>query len=240
MATKASASTARKQKLTMIEGDGQNQGAPLLTDQAYNAIKEKILSLELAPGKFINELTLCQLFGLSRTPVHHAVHRLMLEGLIEVIPRKGLIIRPDSLNEVMNLLEARRAVEPNIAALAAERAQEEQLAELKRLLDESAKYTDQRHRAKFMSIDRAFHAIVANAASNPVFGDVMRPLHERSARIWHLRIWQEDDLQVTQDEHVAIYKALAEGDAAGAIKAMQKHLDSLRSRILRSQAHSVP
>lgn len=235
MATRTGAGSARKQKLTMIEGDGANQGAPLLTDQAYNAIKEKILSLELPPGKFMNEMTLCQLFGLSRTPVHHAVHRLMLEGLIEVIPRKGLIIRPDSLNEVLNLLEARRAVEPNIAALAAERAQEEELAEMQRLLGESAKFTDQRHRAKFMAIDRAFHALVASAASNPVFGDVMRPLHERSARIWHLRIWQEDDLQVTQDEHVAIYKALAKGDQAAAIKAMQQHLDSLRTRIMRSQ-----
>lgn len=214
--------------------------APLLSELAYRTIKEKILSLELPPGKFMSELMLCQIFGLSRAPVHHAVHQLMLEGLIDIIPRKGLIIRPDSLNEVLNLLEARRAVEPNIAALAALRANEEQLAELQRLLEESANYTDQRMRAKFMAIDRAFHALVATAAANPAFCDVMRPLHERSSRIWHLRIWQEDDLAVTQDEHLAIYQALAGGDQNAAILAMQSHLDSLRRRILRGQPHPFP
>lgn len=208
---------------------------PPLAEQAYAAIKQKILALELRPGQFLNEQRLCQSLGLGRTPVHQAVHRLMLEGLLEVIPRKGLIIRPDSLNEVLGLLEARWAVEPNIASLAAQRAAPEQIKDLQRLLADSAKITDQRYRPRFMVIDRAFHATIAAAAKNAALSDVMRPLHERSIRIWHLQVWQPDDLKITQAEHERIMLAVIKGNGPAAVKAMQDHLSSLRARILRAR-----
>ena len=78
--------------------------------------------------------------------MHQAVHRLQAEGLLEILPRKGIIIRPDSLNEIFALLEARSAVEPNIAALAAERASRAQVREMERLLRQSKRYVDQRFR----------------------------------------------------------------------------------------------
>lgn len=208
-----------------------------LAEQAYHEIKQRILSLELRPGQFLNELALCQLLGFGRTPVHQAVHRLMGEGLLEIIPRKGLLIRPDSMNEILELLEARWAVEPNIAALAAERVTPDQVKQLQTLLAESSKITDQRFRQRFMSVDRIFHATIAAAASNHILADVMRPLHERSARIWHLQVWQADDLEVTQAEHEAVLDAIARGDKSNAAKAMQQHIASLRRRITRGRGN---
>lgn len=206
-----------------------------LADRAYERIKEKILALELRPGLFLNELTLRQMLRIGRTPVHQAVHRLMAEGLLEVVPRKGLIIRPDSLNEILALLEARLAVEPNIAGLAAERATAEEVREMERLLRESARLTDQRRRAEFMAIDRAFHARIAEAAGNPMLVDAQRPLHERSTRIWHSQWWQQDDLKTTQAEHAAILEGIARRDRQSAARAMTAHLESLRRRIVRGR-----
>ena len=206
-----------------------------LSDRAYAEIKQKILSLEFGPGEFLNEMGIASMLGLGRTPVHQAVHRLKADGLLEVIPRKGILVRPDSLNEVLALLEARLALEPGIAALAADRVTPEQVIGIRALLAQSGRITHQKHRQQFMAIDRAFHGLVAGGAGNPILAEAIRPMHERSTRIWHLQVWQADDLAVTQTEHEAILDAIARGDRSGAARAMQQHLASLRRRIMRGR-----
>lgn len=203
-----------------------------LAEQAYQELKRRILTLQLRPGLFVNERELMELLGIGRMPVHQAVHRLQAEGLIEVIPRKGLVIRPDSLQDMLTLLEARLAMEPNIAALAATRATKEQVAELKRLVSDSKRIVNQSERMSFMKLDRAFHGLIAEAAGNRILADAQRPLHERSELIWHLRVMREDGLVVNQREHANILKAIIERDANATRKAMEEHLRSLHDRIL--------
>ncbi|WP_373070070.1 GntR family transcriptional regulator [Gemmatimonas sp.] len=203
-----------------------------LAEKAYRQLKERILTLQLRPGMFLNELALSEMLGIGRMPVHQAVHRLKAEGLVEVIPRKGLVIRPDSLKDMLSLLEARLAMEPNITALAAERASKEQIAALKNLVMESKRIVSQTERMSFMTLDRAFHSLIGEAAGNKILADAQRPLHERSELIWHLRVMREDGLVVNQNEHMNIFSAIAERDAKAARKAMEEHLHSLHNRIL--------
>jgi DNA-binding GntR family transcriptional regulator len=203
-----------------------------LTETAYRQLKDRILTLQLRPGMFLNEQALSEMLGIGRMPVHQAVHRLKSEGLVEVIPRKGLVIRPDSLKDMLSLIEARLAMEPNIAALAAERATKEQIAALKKLVTESKQIVNQAERMSFMSLDRAFHALIGEAAGNKILADAQRPLHERSELIWHLRVMHEDGLVVNQREHMNIFSAIAERDAQASRKAMEDHLRSLHKRIL--------
>lgn len=203
-----------------------------LTQLAYEQIKGRILSMELRPGQFLNEATLCQLLDLGRMPVHQAIHRLQAEGLLEVIPRKGLVVRAESLHDILELLEARMAMEPNIAALAAERISAEQVAHLRKLLAQSRAHVHQSQRAAFRDLDRAFHLTVGEGAGNRSLAAVLRPLHERSDLIWHLRIMPQDGLKVTQKEHEAVLKAIVRRDSQGARDAMQAHLVSLYQRVL--------
>ena len=181
----------------------------------------------MRPGLFLNEADLCELTGLGRMPVHQAIHRLQADGLVEVIPRKGLVIGSDSLQDILTLLEARLAIEPNIVALAAQRITPEKAAELRRLLKESASLIDQSQRKAFSVLDRAFHGVVAEAANNKVLSDMLRPLHERSDLIWHLRIMPADGLEVTQREHEAVLQAVADQNSEAAWQAMKEHLTSL-------------
>jgi DNA-binding GntR family transcriptional regulator len=203
-----------------------------LSEQAYGAIKERILSLDLRPGQFVNEQGLCKMVAMGRTPVHQAVHRLMADGLLEIIPRKGIIIGTDSANEVLTAIEARSVIEPNITALAAERATPEQIKAMDRILAQSRKIVDQRFRRTFMELDRQFHQAVAEAAVNRILVDAQRPLHERSAGIWGLHAMRRaDGLRLTQEEHEAVLDAIRRGDREAARRAMQVHLTSLRRRV---------
>jgi len=203
-----------------------------LSLRAYELIKGRILSMELRPGQFLNEAALCKLTGIGRMPVHQATHRLQAEGLIEVIPRKGLVIRMDSLHDALALLEARLAIEPNVAALAAERIGKEPCARLGRLLKQSRALIAHGKRQAYGVIDRAFHGLVVEAASNKVLADALRPLQERSELFWRLTIMPEEALEVTQREHEAVLHAILKHDAEGARNAMQAHLQSLHNRIL--------
>lgn len=206
--------------------------SPSLSEKAYVEIKERILTLQLRPASFVNESMLSEMLGIGRMPVHQAVQRLQREGLVEVLPRKGLLIRPDSLNDMLALLEARLAMEPNITALAAQRATAEQVAALQRVVQDSKKIVNQSERLSFMKLDRAFHGLIAQAAGNKILAEAQRPLHERSELIWHLRVMREDGLVVNQREHVAILEAILARDESAARDAMKAHLNSLHDRIL--------
>lgn len=72
-----------------------------LRARAYEEIKRRIITLRYEPGAYLNEARVSEQLGIGRTPVHQALDRLMLEGMVEVIPRKGVVVRPVSLDEVL-------------------------------------------------------------------------------------------------------------------------------------------
>ena len=91
--------------------------------RAYDDIKEKILTLYFLPGQYLNEGAICALLDVGRTPVHQALHRLQHEGLVEIMPRKGVIVQPDSIGEIIkNPRISRVTVEAELARNAAEHA----------------------------------------------------------------------------------------------------------------------
>src|SRR5712691_4662276 len=95
-----------------------------LRDAAYEAIKHRIITCKYKPGECINEASVSALLGLGRTPVHQALDRLMLEEMVQVIPRKGVIVKPVILHDVMQMIDVRLINETQCARLAAERAED--------------------------------------------------------------------------------------------------------------------
>lgn len=203
-----------------------------LTERAYAEIRHRVITLGFRPGEFLNESLICAALGIGRTPVHEALHRLQVEGLVQIVPRKGVLIRTDSLNDVIALIETRMLVEPAGMALAAQRAQSHHLRTLQTLLKKSRRAIKDSDRAGYMALDSKFHNEIVRATDNSVLADVMRMLHQRASRIWHLQVWTDADLQVTQVEHEAIFEALKSGDAEAASAAARAHLTSLRRRIM--------
>src|SRR5262245_10086157 len=109
------------------------KGGSSLVAHAYAELKEKIIRGYFLPGQYLNEAAICALLSVGRTPVHQALQRLELDGLIEIVPRKGVIVLPDSIAEIIKILDSRLAVEPELARAAAGRATPEAAAELRAL-----------------------------------------------------------------------------------------------------------
>ena len=93
-----------------------------LSDRAYYGIRELIVSLELAPGSPVSERELMERLGLGRTPVREALRTLAQEKLVEVYPRRGIVVSPVDVGDLASLSEARIVLESCAARLAAERA----------------------------------------------------------------------------------------------------------------------
>src|SRR5688500_5359142 len=105
-----------------------------LRDQAYEAIKHRIITCEFKPGECINEASVSALLGVGRTPVHQAIDRLMLEEMVEVIPRKGVIVKPVILQDVLQMIDVRMINETQCARLAAARADDNHLGSMSKVL----------------------------------------------------------------------------------------------------------
>jgi GntR family transcriptional regulator, rspAB operon transcriptional repressor len=206
-----------------------------LVAKAYEEIKEKIITLYFLPGQYLNEAAISSLLDVGRTPVHQALQRLALEGLVEIMPRKGLVVLPDSISEIIKILESRAAVEAELAKAAAGRVSANDGKELVALA-QAIKHTKSGPGLDgFIACDRAFHRKLAQRAGNSVLSDFAQQLHERSIRYWYLHLWQTMDVQATTRQHVAIADAVASHDGERAAAAMRAHIESLKGRLMQVQ-----
>jgi DNA-binding GntR family transcriptional regulator len=210
-----------------------------LAAQAYDQIKERILTLNFLPGQYLNECAICALLGLGRTPVHQALHRLEAEGLVEIMPRKGVIVQPDSIGEIIKILDSRATVEAELARNAAEHASAAEAKELQALAQAIDPVAAAPVIDVFIGADRAFHRRLAELSGNPVLSDFARKLHERSIRYWYLHLWQTMDVRATSRQHRAIADAVARRDGEAAADAMRAHIESLKGRLMQVQSRSA-
>ena len=205
-----------------------------LREFAYAEIKRRIMTLEFRPGEPINEAHLQTLLGIGRTPVHQALHRLEVEGLVSIMPRKGVMVTPLSLNDVMDMIEVRMANEILCVGLAAERADEADLKSMRDIVDRSPALIARRDVPALMGLDMQFHIAISAASRNKVLGDLLRNLHEKQARFWFLSLSDPQHLQHVYEEHLQIVDALERRDADAAREAIRQHVDEFRSNIVRS------
>jgi DNA-binding GntR family transcriptional regulator len=206
-------------------------GGSSLRERAYDAIKHRIITCAFRPGEYINELQLSALLKIGRTPVHQALDRLMIEGLVEVIPRKGVIVKPVSLNEVLQIIEVRLINEPFGARLAAEHANDSDLADTAEVLDRARHWAAHRNVEQMMLLDREFHLLIARAAKNDVLTELLRNLHERSLRFWFISLNAPSQYESVQKEHAAIFEAIRKRAPDDAEAAMRRHIESFLGNV---------
>jgi DNA-binding GntR family transcriptional regulator len=202
-----------------------------LRDAAYEAIKHRIITCAFRPGEYINELQLSSILRIGRTPVHKALDRLMIEGMVEVIPRKGVIVKPVSLNEVLQIIEVRLINETYGSRLAAKHADDSDLAELADVLIRAKHWASLRNVENMMLHDREFHLLVARAAKNHVLIELLRGLHERSLRFWFISLNAPTQYERVHSEHNAILEAIRQHDPDQAEAAMRRHIESFRANV---------
>jgi GntR family transcriptional regulator, rspAB operon transcriptional repressor len=205
-----------------------------LRDAAYEAIKHRIITCAFKPGEYLNEAHVSAIVGIGRTPVHQAFDRLMLEGMVAVLPRKGIIVKPVSLDEVMQIIEVRLLNEVYCVGLAADRADRDEIAHLTDILARARQWISARNSEQLMLLDREFHSVLARASKNVVLGETLLRLHDRSLRFWFLSLNRPGHHKSVQQQHEAILAAIKDRDPEGAREAMKAHIEAFRRNLTES------
>ena len=204
-------------------------------ERAYAQLKQGLTTLVYKPGDYLSTAGLMDELTLGRTPINHALHRLATEGLVQVIPRKGVIVAPLSIDDAFELVEVRMANEILCMRLAAERITKAEIQQLKRVARAFDLAASRRRITEMMNLDRQFHEQIAAAARNHILAEILKVLHARSQRFWAISLAMEDHLSEVQIEHQSIIKALSDGDAQASVAAIEHHVLSFQRALLRTR-----
>lgn len=198
--------------------------ATSLVDVAYQKLRRRILDNVWPPGYQALEQEVALQLSMSRTPVHEALVRLASEGLVEVIPRRGMRVLPVSASDMKDIYQVLAALESAAAEQLAQRQPSE--AELQPLLDATAAMEQALARDDldaWAAADEHFHEQLVRMAGNPLLAEMVFSQWDRAhrARMFTLRL-RPKPVNSTQ-EHMALVDRLRQGDAAGAAEVNKRH-----------------
>ena len=203
--------------------------AASFADRAYYAIRELIVTLDLPPGAVIREPELTAQLGIGRTPVREALRRLAQERLVEVFPRRGIFVTKVDVRDLVRLCEVRVALEPEAARLAAERATQADLAELRVVLAELDGRRKRDPRA-LIDLDERIHRAIYHASHNPYLAETLEQYYAHALRIWMVAL-ARTDIGAAVGGHHAVLEAVVRGDGARAARLMREHVESFEEAV---------
>ena len=200
-----------------------------LAEQAYCLLEEQLVTLRLAPGQLIGEKDLVDIAGIGRTPVREAIQRLSSEGLLQVLPRKGLMVTPLRRSDLSQIIEARRVLERLMVVKAAERATPDQRQALKVLAAQLESAGD--NLEFFFRLDHRLDELLETACHNRFLVKALTAMHSQCRRLWYLHR-QRLNLPRSAQLHGGLARAVADGDGAGAIRALDEIIAILEKLVL--------
>ncbi|MEU5910554.1 GntR family transcriptional regulator [Micromonospora sp. NPDC047527] len=197
-----------------------------LADEVYDTLLEQLMSLRIEPDSRVTIDVLARELGVSQTPIRDALNRMEAEGLVVRVPHAGYRIPPQiTRHRFEDMIEVRLLLEPAAARRSAERASSEQVADLRRMLEEMAELEGGKGPMAYGAFglrDAALHDLVALSAENQVIREALARLHS------HVHLFRlHRDAQVTHlamAEHEEVVAAIAARDPDGAAYAMRRHI----------------
>jgi DNA-binding GntR family transcriptional regulator len=196
-----------------------------LTERAYRALEEQIVTLQIAPGTVVSEAWLSKRLGIGRTPIREALQRLGRERLVVIMPRRGIIVSDINIKTQLRVLEVRRELERLIARCAARRASAEQRRRFEAIADGMENAARGSDDIAFMRFDSEFNALMIEAARNEFAAGAMSLLHGLSRRFWYIHYKEVADLPLAARLHAEVARAVARGAEEEAARASDRLVD---------------
>jgi DNA-binding GntR family transcriptional regulator len=194
------------------------------SQRVYAYVRELITSGGIQPGQFLEEEQVCAAVGVSRTPVREAFQRLQADRFIDLLRRRGALIRGVTAQELVQLYETRRLIEAHVMRrIAAERlAVPDVLEALVGTLADPATWRDARFQAEG---DFRFHRTLVAMLGNEVLLGVFDGLQLRQQRVAMRAITVNPErMAIVHAQHAALLAALRAGEAEAAAEILTTHL----------------
>ena len=216
-----------------------NSKTESLTDRAYRDLEEMIVTLQLEPNAVLSETALSQDLGIGRTPIREALQRLAREGLVMILPRKGILVSEINPRKQLLLLAVRREIERLLARASATRLtdkERQQFIEIADGMEQAARNNDD---VSFMRFDKALNSLVTVAARNEYAERAIGLMHGLSRRFWYVHYKEAADMPLCARLHAELARRISDGDPEGAALACDELIDYVE-RFTRATVETGP
>ena len=214
--------------------------SPTRHSQAYDGLRSLLLSGSVEPGTRLTEADLTRMFNVSRSTMRAVLVRLTQEGYVTSEVNRGVRTRSFSVEEAADILEARETLESALAGKAAERATDEEIAQLRATLREMEDCKARGDQAAYSRGNRLFHQQVKQAAHQQTlakaYDTLLYPLVMRQYR----NLSAPHPRAGSLEEHQAILLAIVTRNPEAAVAAMRHHVASARQALLLRSARESP
>jgi len=204
---------------------------PALQDEVVARIKQMIEDGALLPGSRVPERDICEQLGVSRTPLREAFRMLAAEGLIELEPRRGAVVKRLKADEINHMFEVLEVLEGLAGELACELMSDSELAQLESLHAKMMAAYKRRNRARFFELNQEIHERIVAAAGNPVLQRVYSGLSGQIRRIRYMPQITDAQWKLAAGEHAGIIKALKSRNRRAMGRLLREHLQTKRERV---------
>ncbi|MDP6258602.1 MAG: GntR family transcriptional regulator [Rhodospirillales bacterium] len=204
-------------------------GSGLIRDEVYEKIRADILTCVLAPGSRVFENDLAQRYNVSKSPVRDALLRLQEQGLIDVLPRKGYLIRPISISDAHDLYEMRLLLEKSCTRRACDEASDEDLASLDKF--RAAENGDLAH---WVTYNRDFHRRIAELSGNARMAKMTQEVIDQFDRLTFVGVSAAPTEAAAEKfvaEHCEIIDALQVRDRSTVTSLINKHITKSQKQL---------
>ncbi|MDO9145266.1 GntR family transcriptional regulator [Rhodoferax sp.] len=195
-----------------------------ISDQVCEKIEEQIATGELPPGCALDEATLAEQHGVSRTPVREALIQLAAEGLIEIRPRRGAVVTSIGPGRLLEMFEVMAELEAMCARLAARRMSDAERSALQAAHQACEAARDAQDSDEYFYCNERFHAAIYAGSHNVFLGEQAQQLQRRLRPYRRLQLRVRNRISTSFVEHDTVVRAILAGDAAAAATALHDHV----------------
>ena len=211
-----------------------NESAVLLRDRVFKKLEEDIIDGRYPPGTSLSEKQLLTELGVSRTPLREALAQLELEGLVEFVPHRGVLVLGISHADIDDIYTIKLAMDGLAARLAAQRKTESELAELRETVDLMDFYISKGNLDKTVELDARFHDLICKASKNHPLRTMLANYHNFVRLARQKSMNSPGRLEKMSREHRALYDAIAAGDSDRAQQYAEYHVANAQDSIERA------
>jgi DNA-binding GntR family transcriptional regulator len=205
-----------------------------LSTQAYQLIKQDIVSCHLQPGQLIAQAELTAAYDVGITPIREALRQLAQEGFVQSVPRLGYIVSLITVKDVEEIFEMRMLLETAAVRLAAARASDGQLKFIRTDADFTYTYKDPKSYSEFLEHNAQFHHQIARMSGNQRLADMVERTLNELNRVFHLGLDYRDSAEEMHQDHTFLADALINRNADEAEKIIRDEIMRSRERILQA------
>lgn len=195
-----------------------------LAEQAYRALRDRLIMLDIAPGEPLQELQLVSDLGFGRTPLREALKRLETDHLVVSYPRRGTFATRVDITELATVSEVRQLLEPLAARKAAGNVDADTRAALLEARDGIGQLTSDSPWRDVMALDLAVHRLVYRTAGNHHLEESLIRLDNLATRIWCVVVDRLPDVAGHIREHLGLLDAILAGDQERAESIAAEHV----------------